>query len=134
MTESSLTAPSAGGRMRLTPTGDGSYRTQRLPLADPLAGATDAERAFYLAHYDGVPLAELMRRLRLAEWNAERYQRQAAALERQAKEQPPAYRFREMADRLSRVRALLDVPRRRVIPKADLADALDTPGPDAATP
>jgi len=120
-----LTPPRAGGRIRLTPTSDGGHTTTHLPPADPLEGATDEERAFYLANYGGIPLAELLRRLRLAEWNAREYQQQAEALQEQAKQQPPLYRIREMDARHKRVRALLDVPRRRTIPKADLEAALN---------
>lgn len=120
-----LNPPRAGGRIRLSPTGDGGYRTERLPLADPLEGATDEERAFYLASYQGVPLAELLRRLRLAEWNAEYYQREHEAMQEYQKRYPPLYVIQEMDARHKRVRALLDVPRRRTIPKAELEAALN---------
>lgn len=103
-----LTPPRAGGRIRLTPKTGGGYTTQSVPPEDPLAGATDEERAFYLASYGGIPLAELLGRLRRAEWSATYYQSEyEAALEREA-EQPPSYLVYQVDARHKRIKALLD--------------------------
>jgi hypothetical protein len=122
-----LHKPTAGGRIRLSPTADGHYTSQHLPLEDPLDGATDAEREFYLANYQGVPLAELLRRLRTAEGDAAYRQEEIARLQEQARRMPPLYAIHEMDARHKRIRALLDVPRRGGIPKAELLAALRDP-------
>jgi hypothetical protein len=122
-----LHKPTAGGRIRLSPTADGHYTSMHLPLEDPLDGATDAEREFFLANYQGVPLAELLRRLRTAEWNAAYLREEVDRLEGQAKRMPPLYAIHEMDARHKRIRALLDVPRRGGIPKSELLAALSEP-------
>lgn len=125
---SGFTTPRAGGRVLLTPTPDGSYSATRSALPDPLGGATDAERAFFTENYEGVPMLELLRRLRLAEWNADARSQEAAALRRSQKNQTPEYRVQAMAEALGKVRALLAVPRRRTVPVAELNAALDPRG------
>jgi hypothetical protein len=120
-----LRQPSAGGRVCLVPTTDGDYTAKRLPLEDPLEGATESERKFYLAHYDGIPLAELLRRLRAAEWSAAHYKAEYEGLQETARRMPPLYKIQERDARHRRVLALLKAsPRRRVIPKAELEEAL----------
>jgi hypothetical protein len=84
-----------------------------------LAEANADERRHFAEHYAGVPLLELMRRLRLAEWNAAEYQRQAE----------PLHLIQAMDARHKRVRALLEIPRRRAIPKGELQAALNDPTP-----
>lgn len=120
-----LTRPSAGGRIRLTPTGDGDYTAKSLPLEDPLEGATDGERAFYAANYRDVPLADLLRRLRTAERNAGEYKQRIEQLEEQARRMPPLHAIHEMDVRHKRIRALLDQPGR--ISRAELLAALSDP-------
>lgn len=123
-----LTTPRAGGRIRLTPTADGGHTTRRLPLEDPLQGATDEERAFYLANYSGIPLAELLRRLRLAERNADHYQREHEAAREREATQPPAWLVHQVDARHKRIKALLDGGGRisRALLTAALAENDDT--------
>lgn len=125
-----LARPAAGGRIRLSATG----HVKRLPIDDPLAGATDAEREYYLAHYQGVPLAELLRRLRAAEWNAAEYKRQADAASAALNRMPPRHKIEDLAARHQRITALLDVPRRRTIPVVELREALYGRASEAADP
>ncbi|MGE7437555.1 hypothetical protein [Kitasatospora sp. NPDC001175] len=123
-----LRRPTAGGCIRISPTGRGDYTVKALPLEDPLEGATDGERAFYLANYQGVPLAELLRRLRLAEWNAAEYRQRVEQLEEQSRRMPSLALIHEMDARHRRVRALLDRPGR--VSRAELLAALSTPTTD----
>ncbi|MFB8182574.1 hypothetical protein ACFC8N_42625 [Streptomyces sp. NPDC055966] len=90
-----------------------------------LTQASDDELRFYAANYAGVPLRELMRRLRLAEWNAAEYQRQAEELQASTRQMPPLQAIREMDDRHKRIRGLLATPGR--ISRADLEAALREP-------
>lgn len=119
----------AGGRITLTPKGDGTYDVARSTLTDPLDGATEEERRFFTeqSDYDNLSRLELMRRLRVAEWQAGHYQAEAERLQRQAREMPPLHKVKELHGRMKRVLALLDVPRRRVIPRSDLVDAIYAP-------
>lgn len=94
-----------------------------------LAEANADEQRHFAEHYAGVPLLELMRRLRLAEWNAAEYQRQAEQLQEINRRTPPLHAIREMDARHKRVRALLEIPRRRAIPKGELQAALNDPTP-----
>lgn len=121
--------PAAGGRIVLTPTPNGGYRTDHKPLEDPMAAASEEERRFFTEHSDYSTLSrlELMRRLRGAEWNAAHYQAETERLQRQAHEMPPLHRVKEMHGRLQRVRELLAVPRRRSIPRDELVSALEDP-------
>jgi hypothetical protein len=120
-----LFAPTAGGRIRISPTGTGEYTVKTLPLGDPLEGASDAEREYYLTHYQGVPLVELLRRLRKAEWNEAYLREENERLKEQARHLPPLHLIKETDARHKRIRALLDRPGR--ISRADLIDALGTP-------
>jgi len=99
-----------------------AWTTWDSPQGDPLAGAGDQDRAFYLANYGTLPLAEIFRRLRLAEWNAEYRKRELnAALER-AKAQPAAWLVAQVDARQKRLKTLLDHPGR--ISRNDLYGAL----------
>lgn len=113
-----LTPPAAGGRIRLTPTPGVGYTTKTLPLGDPLEGATDKERAFYEANYSGLTLAELLDRLRTAEWNAAERKRQLDAHIAGAR-----YTRSSDAIALARVSSLVDV-RRKTVRMHDLRCAL----------
>lgn len=117
-----LTPPRAGGRIRLTPNASGGHTMKRLPLDDPLEGATDKERAFYLANYGGLTLAELLDRLRTAEWNVDHWKGMHDQLAETQKRYPPLYRIQEMGARHRRLKALLDRPGR--ISRVDLHGAL----------
>lgn len=120
-----LTRPTTGGRIRISPTGNGDYTVKTLPLDDPLEGASDEERAFYTANYQGIPLTELLRRLRKAEWNETYLREENRRLEEQARRVPPRHLIEEIDARHKRVRALLDRSGR--ISRTDLIDALSTP-------
>jgi hypothetical protein len=120
-----LFAPTAGGRIRISPTSTGEYTVKTLPLEDPLEGATDTEREYYLTHYQGVPLTELLRRLRKAEWNEARLREENERLKEQARHLPPLHLIQETDARHKRIRALLDRPGR--ISRDALLDALSTP-------
>lgn len=124
-----MSTPPAGGRILLTPTGGGNYHVEHQQLEDPLAQASEEERRFFTEHYSGLDRLELMRRLRTAEWDATHHREEAERLQRQAREMPPLHRVQEMFGRMKRVRALLDVPRRRVIPRGELVAALYDPAP-----
>ncbi|MCU1613894.1 MAG: hypothetical protein JWO98_1434 [Frankiales bacterium] len=119
-------APTATMRIVLWPTrGDADFT--RTVLEDPLADATHEERINFAAQYADLSLLELWRRLRWAEWNAEHYRTEYERMQEYQKRYPPLYRIQEMDARHKRVRALLDVPRRRSIPKAELLAALNDP-------
>jgi hypothetical protein len=65
-------------RIVLWPTrGDAGFTST--PIENPLADANPDEARYFAANYADVPLLELWRRLRLAEWNAAEYQRQLDA-------------------------------------------------------
>lgn len=128
-----LNRPTAGGRIRLSPTGDGNYVSERLPLEDPLEGATEAEREFYLQHYQGVPLAELLRRLRHAEWDAQQYRRECEQLREQARRTPPMHQVEAWYSAVQRVLGLLELPRRRSFTRAELQAAIDPPRDQSET-
>lgn len=124
MTE--LRKPTAGGSIRIQFDGNGGIASsRRVPLADPLEGANDGERAFYLANYQGVPLLELLQRLRRAEWDADQYKRQAEVWEAYHKGYPALHLIQAMNERHKRIRALLDNRRRRTFTRIELEDALD---------
>jgi len=118
-----------GGRITLTPKGDGTYDLTRSTLTDPLDGATEEERRFFTeqSDYDSLSRLELMRRLRRAEWDAAHYKGEAEQLQRQAREMPPLHKVKELHGRMQRVLALLEVPRRQVIPRSELVDAVYAP-------
>jgi hypothetical protein len=119
----------AGGRITLTPRVDGIYDAAHSPLPDPLAGATEEELRFFTEQSDYASLSrlEIMRRLRRAEWDAASYREKAEQLQESARQRPPLYRVQEMATRMKRLRSLLDVPRRRTIPRDELVAALYDP-------
>lgn len=119
-----LRIPTAGGRIIIRPTTNGDHTARSLPPEDPLAGATDSEREYYLTHYQGIPLAELLRRLRTAEWDAAEYRRRSERASAQLAAMPPLHKIRDLNERHQRVQALLDVPRRRTIPVAEVREAL----------
>lgn len=123
-----LTPPDAGRRHILRPYTDGHYTTHSLPLEDPLAGATEAQRAYYIAHYDGIPLAEILFRLRAAEWDAAAYKEQLDAAKEQLAALPPLYRIQDIAARHKRITALLAGGGRisRALLTAALAEGDDT--------
>ncbi|MFD5566609.1 hypothetical protein [Streptomyces cadmiisoli] len=98
-------------------------------LANPDVNAD--EWRHFAKHYADVPLIELWRRLRTAEWNAAYYRGEYKATVEHHKAYPPLYRIQEMDARHRRVRDLLAVPRRRSIPRAELEAALNGPLPDA---
>jgi len=125
----------AGGRITLAPRADGAYDVTRSALPAPLAGATEEERRFFTeqSDYDDLSRLELMRRLRRAEWQASHYQAEAEQLQRQAHEMPPLHKVKELHGRMKRVLALLDVPRRRVIPRSELVDAYYAPLSEQST-
>lgn len=113
-------SPTVITRVVLWPTRGGTIPTGE----DPLGDASDEERQFF-AQYADVTLLELWRRLRTAEWNAAYRQEEIERLLEQARRLPPLSDIREMDARHKRVRALLDVPQRRSIPRAELRAALD---------
>jgi hypothetical protein len=118
-----------GGRITLTPKGDGTYDLSRSTLTDPLDEATEEERRFFTeqSDYDSLSRLELMRRLRGAEWDAAHYKDEVDRLQRQTREMPPLHKVKELHARMQRVLALLEVPRRRVIPRSELTDAVYAP-------
>jgi hypothetical protein len=101
--------------------GDGPFDSGDLSLTD----ANPIELEAFARDYAGVPLLELMRRLRLAEWNAAEYQRQAEAAQRSLRGLPPLHAIQELDARHKRIRGLLAAPGR--ISKADLEAALREP-------
>lgn len=116
-------APGAKTRVVLWPTaseGD-DFRSGDLSLAE----ATAIELAEFARDYAGVPLLELMRRLRVAEWNAAEYQRQAEQLQEAVRRMPPLHLIEAMDARHKRIRALLAEPGR--ISRALLTAALAEP-------
>jgi hypothetical protein len=130
-----LTTPTGGARRILTPTAGGTYSTRSVPLEDPLDGATDQERAYYIAHYQDVPMAELLRRLRTAEWDSAHYKGEYEAARGRERQYPPLTQVRNLAARMRRVQQLLDTPRRRTFTKDELHQALyGAPAETAAAP
>lgn len=119
-----MAEPITGARYVLTPRSDGSYRTSRSEIQDPMAGVSDRERRD-LQQYEGMSRLDLMRELRRYQWDAKEYQGQVEQLKQQAEEMPPLHRVQEMAERVRRIRALVMVPRRRVVPVRDLLEVLD---------
>jgi hypothetical protein len=109
-------------RVVLWPT-RGEMATSERPLDD----ANAEERQFFGAQYADVPLLELWRRLRRAEWDAAERQRRITQLEDQARRMPPLHLIQEVNARHKRIRALLDTPDRRAISREALRDALATP-------
>lgn len=82
----------------------------------------------FAEHYADVPLLELWRRLRKAEWNAEYYQGEAKEWQEIAKKTPPLHVIEETADRHRRLLSLLAQPGRisRSLLTAALAESDDT--------
>ena len=112
--------PPTAVRIIRWPTHDGHY----FDTADTSLTDADAdELRFYAEHYAGLPLRELMRRLRLAEWDAAYYRREAEEARQAVRELPPMYAIREMDARYKRIRGLLTAPGR--ISRADLQAALN---------
>ncbi|MGI5404191.1 hypothetical protein ACQEVG_33015 [Streptomyces sp. CA-135486] len=116
----SSAAPVAGGRAIIRPTANGGYEVERLPVET----VTDDERRAF-AEFAGLSRIELMRELRRYKWDAKTYKDETNALRRVVRDAPPSYAVEAMAGALKRVKALLDVPRRRNIPKAELLKALN---------
>ncbi|MBA2951628.1 hypothetical protein [Streptomyces himalayensis] len=82
----------------------------------------------FAEHYADIPLIELWRRLRLAEWNAAEYRRQAEQWCEIASRTPPLHVIEETADRHKRITALLAKPGRisRALLTAALSEREDT--------
>ncbi|MEV6696274.1 hypothetical protein AB0M68_03800 [Streptomyces sp. NPDC051453] len=119
-------APTAAVRPVLWPTRAGRI----VDTADTsLADAGSEELRSFAEHYADVPLLELMRRLRLAEWNAAHYRGEAEAAAETTRRMPSPSAIREMDARHTRIRGLLDAPGR--ISRAGLEAALREP---TATP
>ncbi|MFJ4678992.1 hypothetical protein [Kitasatospora sp. NPDC088783] len=76
-----LLKPRAGGSLRIGPEG-----TTRHELPDPLEGASEEERTFFLTHFHGQPLLEVLRRLRTAQWNADMWKKTAESAQKQLRE------------------------------------------------
>lgn len=68
--------PSRGGGVRLTPNGDGTYASTPITPPDPLEGAHNEERKFFIEQYGPLTMLEMCQRLRIAEWNAAQRERQ----------------------------------------------------------
>jgi hypothetical protein len=103
--------PAAAVTMRIVlwPTaGDPAF--QRTIQERPLDDATPEEARFFAEEYADIPLLELWRRLRLAEWNAEHYQRQAEQLQATVRRMPPLSLVEAVDARHKRIRALLAKP------------------------
>ncbi|MFE2485992.1 hypothetical protein ACFXGR_22380 [Streptomyces mirabilis] len=116
MTETDATTAT---RIVMWPTHDGRI----VDTADTsLTEANSEEARFFADRYADVPLLELMRRLRLAEWNAAEYQRQAEQAQEATRRMPPLSAIQQMDARHRKVRALLEAPGR--ISRAELRDAL----------
>ncbi|MDX3358047.1 hypothetical protein PV703_33130, partial [Streptomyces sp. ME01-24h] len=121
--------PRRGVRMRIRLDGDGSWTTTGpvTPIEDPLADANPEELRFFADQYEGVPLIELYRRLRRAEWNADYYRGEyEAAVEREAK-YPPLHVIQEVNARHQRIRDVLAAGGRinRALLTAALAESDD---------
>ena len=93
-----------------------------------LEDANPTELAEFARDYAGVPLLELMQRLRRAEWNAAEYQRQAEQLQAQADRLPPMYLIEEIDARHKRLKDLVARPGRisRALLVAALSESDDT--------
>jgi hypothetical protein len=93
-------------RIVLWPTaGDPAF--QRTIQERPLDDATADEARFFAEEYADIPLLELWRRLKRAEWNAEYYQREAEQLRQIVSRTPPLHLIEAMDARHKRIRALL---------------------------
>jgi hypothetical protein len=115
-------APTVKTRIVLWPTLEGDdFDSGDLSLTE--AGAI--ELGEFARDYAGVPLLELMRRLRVAEWNAAEYQRQAEQLQETVRRTPPLHVIEEVDARHKRIKALLAKP--GPISKALLTAALAEP-------
>jgi hypothetical protein len=100
-------APVLKTRVVLWPAGDSDdFRSGDLSLTE----ATPIELAEFARTYADVPLLELMRRLRVAEWNAAEYQRQAEQLQETARRTPSLALVEEVDARHKRIKALLAKP------------------------
>lgn len=111
--------PTARVRIVLWPEpGDADF-----PAGDTsLTEANAIELREFARDYAGVPLLELMQRLRRAEWNAAEYQRQAEQAREISRRMPALSQIQEMDARHRRVRGLLEG--RGAISRADLRAAL----------
>lgn len=106
-----MTEPAAAVTMRIVlwPTaGDAAF--QRTIQERPLDDANPDERRFFAEEYADIPLLELWRRLRLAEWNAEHYQREAEQSQAITRQTPPLHVIEEVDARHKRIKALLAKP------------------------
>jgi hypothetical protein len=106
-----MTEPAAAVTLRIVlwPTaGDAAF--QRTIQERPLDDANPDERRFFAEEYADIPLLELWRRLRLAEWNAEHYQREAEQSQAITRQTPPLYVIQELDARHKRIKALLAKP------------------------
>lgn len=115
-------APTARVRVVLWPVPEGAeFPAGDLSLTD--ANAIELEQ--FARDYAGVPLLELMRRLRLAEWNADHYRQEAEQAQQSLRELPALHQIRELDARHRRIRQLLDAPGR--VSRAQLETALREP-------
>jgi hypothetical protein len=113
-------------RIVLWPTaGDPAF--QRTIQERPLDDATAEEARFFAEEYADIPLLELWRRLKRAEWNAEYYQRQAEQLQETVRRMPSLALVEAVDARHKRIRALLAEPGRisRALLTAALAETDD---------
>lgn len=72
-----------------------------------LTDAKPDELRFFAEHYAGVPLADLLRRLRRAEWNAAYYQEELKAAQKRQAALPSLHVIQEVDARHKRIKALL---------------------------
>lgn len=104
-----MTEPAAAVKTRvvLWPTREGDdFDSGDLSLTE----ATPTELAEFARDYADVPLLELMRRLRVAEWNAAEYQRQAEQLQETVRRMPSLGLVEAVDARHKRIKALLAKP------------------------